>query len=74
MNEQMGMNKAALALSVALEAAVKKAAAECGKVLPQGLSFELERPKHEGQGDRASSVAMQLAKAFADLDFWVSGH
>ena len=64
MNEQMGRNKAALALSVALEAAVKKAAAECGKVLPQGLSFELERPKHEGQGDRASSVAMQLAKAF----------
>ena len=65
MTEQMGMNKAALALSGALEASVAKAAAECGKELPKGLSFELERPKHEGQGDRASSVAMQLARSFS---------
>ncbi|MCR4819385.1 MAG: arginine--tRNA ligase [Fretibacterium sp.] len=65
MNEQMGKNKAVLVLSDALEAAVTKVAGECGKELPQGLSFELERPKRDGQGDRASSVAMQLAKPFS---------
>ena len=65
MNGNTGMNDAALALIRALEAAVAKAAEECGKALPAGISYELERPKREGQGDRASSVAMQLAKSFA---------
>lgn len=30
--------------------------------LPASLKVEIERPKREGQGDRSSSVAMQLAK------------
>lgn len=34
------------------------------KSLPEGFVFEIERPKREGQGDRATSVAMQLAKIF----------
>lgn len=34
------------------------------KSLPEGFVFEIERPKREGQGDRATSVAMQLAKTF----------
>ncbi|MCR5346428.1 MAG: arginine--tRNA ligase [Fretibacterium sp.] len=65
MNEHIGMNKAVLALSEALESAVKSVAVQCDKQLPEGLSFGLERPRREGQGDRASSVAMQLAKPFA---------
>ena len=57
-----GFNRAALALSDALRDAVAKVAAERGQELPEGMSWELERPRHEGQGDRASSSAMQLAK------------
>jgi arginyl-tRNA synthetase len=37
-------------------------AAKKGKSLPEGISPEIERPKREGQGDRATSVAMQMAK------------
>lgn len=62
MSENVGTNRAILALTVPLKAAVANVAAERGLDLPEGLSFELERPKHEGQGDRASNVAMQLAK------------
>ncbi|MDR1733227.1 MAG: arginine--tRNA ligase [Synergistaceae bacterium] len=34
------------------------------KALPKDLDFEIERPKREGQGDRATSAALQLAKSF----------
>ena len=62
MNGNAGMNGAALALTEALRDAVASVAAERGRELPEGISYALERPKHEGQGDRASNVAMQLAK------------
>jgi arginyl-tRNA synthetase len=45
--------------------AVEAVAANTTKTLSQGFSaqaMEIERPKREGQGDRATSVAMQLAK------------
>jgi arginyl-tRNA synthetase len=47
-----------------LSGAVEDIATEKGKTLPGGLIFEIERPKREGQGDRATSVALQLSKAF----------
>lgn len=58
-----GMNRATTALSEMLRAAAARAAEARGG-LPDGLSWGLERPKHEGQGDRSSSIAMQLAKPF----------
>ena len=42
--------------------ALEKLAADKGKFLPLDLCVEIERPKREGQGDRATGVAMQLAK------------
>ena len=44
--------------------AVESVAAAKGKDLPKGFSLEIERPKREGQGDRACSAAMQLTKIF----------
>ena len=49
----------------ALLRAVRSVAEELGKPLPEGMAFELERPRHEGQGDRSASAAMQLSKAFS---------
>ena len=49
----------------ALLRAVRAVAEEGGKSVPEGMAFDLERPRHGGQGDRASSAAMQLAKAFS---------
>ena len=49
----------------ALLRAVLAIAEERGKVVPEGMAFELERPRHEGQGDRAASAAMQLSKVFS---------
>ena len=49
----------------ALLRAVLVVAEEGGKSVPEGMAFDLERPRHGGQGDRASSAAMQLAKAFS---------
>jgi arginyl-tRNA synthetase len=46
----------------ALLKALGSVAAERGKPLPEGFSLEIERPKREGQGDRATSAAMQQAK------------
>jgi arginyl-tRNA synthetase len=46
-----------------LSEALADIAAKRGKVLPEGISPEIERPKREGQGDRATSAAMQTAKA-----------
>ncbi|MDO4785732.1 MAG: arginine--tRNA ligase [Fretibacterium sp.] len=48
----------------ALVRAVRSVAEKMGKNVPEGMAFELERPRHEGQGDRAASAAMQLAKVF----------
>ena len=62
MNEDTGLNRASLALTQALRNAAAGIAGERGAALPEGLSFALEHPRREGQGDRASSVAMQLAK------------
>jgi arginyl-tRNA synthetase len=45
-----------------LSESLADAAAKRGKVLPEGVSPEIERPKREGQGDRAASAAMQTAK------------
>ncbi|MDR2523914.1 MAG: arginine--tRNA ligase [Synergistaceae bacterium] len=45
--------------------ALENIAAARGKSLPEGFSAEIERPKREGQGDRATSAAMQLAKSMA---------
>ena len=60
----------------ALLRAVLAVAEERGKVVPEGMTFELERPKHEGQGDRAASAAMQLSKVFAvpprELAAWIA--
>ena len=49
----------------ALFRAVRTIAEERGRTVPEGMAFELERPRHEGQGDRAASAAMQLSKAFS---------
>jgi arginyl-tRNA synthetase len=45
-----------------LSEALADIAAKRGKTLPEGISPEIERPKREGQGDRATSAAMQTAK------------
>ena len=45
-----------------LSKAAESIAAQKGKELPASFMVEIERPKREGQGDRSSSVAMQLAK------------
>ena len=63
-NDVNGENRAVLALSAALEQAVKELAAELNKELPDNLSYELESPKFNNQGDKASSAAMRLAKVF----------
>ena len=63
-NLNKGENRAVIALSLALEAAVKELAGELNKNLPENLSYELENPKFNNQGDKASSAAMRLAKAF----------
>ena len=60
--DSKGINKAVLALNVAVRDAAYAAAHELGKDLPDNMTFPLEHPKHEGQGDRASNAAMQLAK------------
>ena len=62
---KIGENKAVIALSSALEAAVKELAGELNKDLPENLSYELESPKFNNQGDKASSAAMRLAKVFS---------
>ncbi|MDR1379205.1 MAG: arginine--tRNA ligase [Synergistaceae bacterium] len=60
-------------LKASISKAVEAVVAKKNKVLPHGFSaksaesraesrIEIERPKREGQGDRATSVAMQLAK------------
>ena len=49
----------------ALFRAVRTIVEERGRTVPEGMAFELERPRHEGQGDRAASAAMQLSKAFS---------
>ena len=59
------LNAAEAALVQALRSAALRTAEECGKELPEALSFELERPRRADQGDRASNVAMQLARAFS---------
>ena len=63
-NDVNGENGAVLALSAALEQAVKELAAELNKDLPDNISYELESPKFNNQGDKASSAAMRLAKVF----------
>ena len=63
-NDVNGENRAVLALSAALEQAVKELAAELNKDLPDNISYELESPKFNNQGDKASSAAMRLAKVF----------
>ncbi|MBQ9895729.1 MAG: arginine--tRNA ligase [Synergistaceae bacterium] len=63
-NLNKGENRAVIALSSALEAAVKELAGELNKDLPENLSYELESPKFNNQGDKASSAAMRLAKVF----------
>ena len=50
-----GENSAVLKLNEALNDAVKSLGVE-------NISAEFERPKHEGQGDRAANIAMRLAK------------
>ena len=50
-----GENSAVLKLNGALNEAVKALGVE-------NVTAEFERPKHEGQGDRAANVAMRLAK------------
>ena len=50
-----GENSAVLKLNEALNDAVKSLGVD-------DVSAEFERPKHEGHGDRAASVAMRLAK------------
>ena len=59
------LNAAEAALVRALRSAALRTAEACGKELPAALSFELERPRRADQGDRASNVAMQLARAFS---------
>lgn len=60
-----GLNAASAAISAALKESAEAAASDRGKALPDGVSCDFERPKHEGQGDRASSIAMQTAKIFS---------
>ncbi|MDR2180968.1 MAG: arginine--tRNA ligase [Synergistaceae bacterium] len=43
--------------------AFERVAAKRAKSVPEGLSVDIERPKREGQGDRATGVAMQQAKS-----------
>ena len=50
-----GENKAVRELNDALNLAVKALGVD-------DITAEFERPKHEGQGDRAANVAMRLAK------------
>lgn len=57
-------NHAVAALSGALEKAVNEIADEFKIKLPENIIYELESPKFQGQGDKASSVAMRLAKNF----------
>ncbi len=64
-NLNNGENQAVAALSAALEKAVNEIAEDLNIKLPENIIYELESPKFQGQGDRASSVAMRLAKAFA---------
>ena len=59
------LNAVEAALVRALHSAALRTAEACGKELPEALSFELERPRRADQGDRASNVAMQLARAFS---------
>ncbi len=59
------LNTAEAALVRALRSAALRTAGACGKELPAALSFELERPRRADQGDRASNVAMHLARAFS---------
>ena len=59
------LNAVEAALVRALHSAALRTAEACGKELPAALSFELERPRRADQGDRASNVAMQLARAFS---------
>jgi arginyl-tRNA synthetase len=47
-----------------LSGAVEDIATAKGKALPEDTLFEIERPKREGQGDRATSAALQLSKTF----------
>ena len=63
-NLNKGENRAVIALSSALESAIKELAGELNKDLPENLSYELESPKFNNQGDKASSAAMRLAKVF----------
>jgi arginyl-tRNA synthetase len=49
-------------LQGALLKALESIAAKRGKTISDGFSLEIERPKREGQGDRATSAAMQQAK------------
>jgi len=62
---KIGENKAVIALSSAIESAIKELAGELNKDLPENLSYELESPKFNNQGDKASSAAMRLAKVFS---------
>ncbi|GHS97623.1 arginine--tRNA ligase [Synergistales bacterium] len=51
-----------------LSASLVELAAEEGKTLPDeskmSQALEIERPKREGQGDRATSAALRLSKSF----------
>ncbi|GHS88317.1 arginine--tRNA ligase [Synergistales bacterium] len=51
-----------------LSASLAEIAAKEGKTLPDdgkmSQALEIERPKREGQGDRATSAGLQLSKAF----------
>ncbi|MDR2529228.1 MAG: arginine--tRNA ligase [Synergistaceae bacterium] len=49
-------------LKVLVGNALGDIAATRGKTLPEDFFAEIERPKREGQGDRSTSAAMQLAK------------
>ena len=53
-----GENSAVILLNNALENAVKN----LGVNIEASFKISFERPKHEGQGDRAASIAMRLAK------------
>lgn len=50
-----GKNTAEVKLNEALNNALRQLGVE-------GVNAEFERPKHEGQGDRAANIAMRLAK------------
>ena len=65
MSEELMRGSAVSYPREALLRAVRSVAEELGKPLPEGMAFELERPRHEGQGDRSASAAMQLSKAFS---------